>query len=167
MQPRLLKPEAALLFLLLLLASNFLTAQTRPRTLAPILEEQVLTQDVVRDQLDHYLMKRVPQLPEDLDRSSWQAEEQRIRKTLLEKVVFHGWPREWVTSPPAFEEMGSIEGGPGYQMTKYRYEIVPGFYSTAILYAPANPKGKAPAILNVNGHGQPGKKRVEKGQIQE
>ena len=157
MQPRLLKPAAALLFLLLLLASSFLTAQTRPRTLAPILEEQVLTQDVVRDQLDHYLMRRVPQLPEDLDRSSWQAEEQRIRKTLLEKVVFHGWPREWVTSPPVFEEMGSIEGGPGYLMTKYRYEIVPGFYSTAILYTPANLKGKAPAILNVNGHGQPGK----------
>ena len=43
-------------------------------------------------------------------------------------------------------------------MRKLRYEIVPGFQSTAILYEPLNVHGKVPAILNVNGHvGAPGK----------
>jgi hypothetical protein len=43
-------------------------------------------------------------------------------------------------------------------MRKLRYEIVPGFQSTAILYEPENLQGKVPAILNVNGHvGPPGK----------
>jgi hypothetical protein len=43
-------------------------------------------------------------------------------------------------------------------MRKLRYEIVPGFLSTAILYEPDPLPPKAPAILNVNGHvGAPGK----------
>jgi dienelactone hydrolase len=102
-------------------------------------------------------MKRVLYLPADLDATAWKKEAARIRNHLLERVVFHGWPREWVTSSPVFDEMGTIPSGSGYRMTRFRYEIVPGFYSTAILYAPENPQGKVPAVLNVNGHGQPGK----------
>jgi len=37
-------------------------------------------------------------------------------------------------------------------MRKLRYEVVPGFYSAAILYEPTTLHGKVPAILNVNGH---------------
>ena len=37
-------------------------------------------------------------------------------------------------------------------MRKLRYEIVPGFQSTAILYEPENLSSKVPAILNLNGH---------------
>jgi hypothetical protein len=71
--------------------------------------------------------------------------------------VFHGWPQEWVESPPRFEDLGVLSGK-GYRLHKLRYEIVPGFYSTAILYEPERLEGKAPAILNVNGHvGAPGK----------
>src|SRR2546423_955524 len=40
-------------------------------------------------------------------------------------------------------------------------EIVPGFFSSAVLYEPAELKGKAPAILNVNGHVGPIGKAVE------
>ena len=75
----------------------------------------------------------------------------------MNDVVFHGWPKEWVDAAPKFEEFGSSAGN-GYQMRKLRYEIVPGFQSTAILYEPLNLHGKVPAILNVNGHvGAPGK----------
>ena len=67
-------------------------------------------------------------------------------------MIFHGWPREWVDAPPEFEDLGVIESGHGYRMRKLRYEIVPGFRSTAILYEPERVDGKAPAVLNVNGH---------------
>ncbi len=36
----------------------------------------------------------------------------------------------------SFEDLGVIETGRGYRMRKLRYEIVPGFQSTAILYEP-------------------------------
>ena len=59
--------------------------------------------------------------------------------------------------PPRFEEVAVIPGN-GYRMRKFRYEIVPGFQSVAILYEPLNLHGKVPAILNSNGHvGPPGK----------
>jgi dienelactone hydrolase len=45
-----------------------------------------------------------------------------------------------------------IETGHGYKLRKLRYEIVPGFFSTAVLYEPDHLVGKVPAILNVNGH---------------
>jgi dienelactone hydrolase len=54
--------------------------------------------------------------------------------------------------------LGVIETGQGYRLRKLRYEVVPGFQSVAILYEPENLQGKAPAILNLNGHvGPPGK----------
>ena len=72
--------------------------------------------------------------------------------------MFRGWPAEWVNSPPKFEAVGVMEGGPGYRFRKFRYEIVPGFQTTAILYEPLSMTGKIPAVLNVNGHvGAPGK----------
>ena len=85
----------------------------------------------------------------------------RIRRHLLDNVVFHGWPSEWVNSPPHFEEAGVVEGTEGYRATRLRYEIVPGFFSSAVLYEPADLKGKVPAILNVNGHVGPIGKAVE------
>jgi hypothetical protein len=57
-----------------------------------------------------------------------------------------------VNAPPRFEDLGVISGGAGYRLRKLRYEIVPGFQSTAILYEPLDIRGKIPAILNVNGH---------------
>jgi hypothetical protein len=66
--------------------------------------------------------------------------------------VFHGWPKEWINAPAKFEDSGFSAAEPGYRLRKLRYEIVPGFEATAILYEPENLTGKVPAILNVNGH---------------
>ena len=80
------------------------------------------------------------------------AEETEIRHHVLEDLAFHGWPREWIEAAPRFQETGVIESGKGYRLRKFRYEIVPGFESAAILYEPQKFNGKAPAILNVIGH---------------
>ena len=61
----------------------------------------------------------------------------RIRAHLLDDVIFHGWPKEWVTAEPRFENAGVIETGSGYRIVKLRYEIVPGFFSSALLYEPS------------------------------
>ena len=152
-----MKKVHGILLFVSLQAGTLLPAQSTPQYLAPLLEEQVLSADVVRYQLDRYLMKRVPSLPTEVETTTWKPEVDRIRSYLLNEVVFHGWPDEWVKSSPVFEEQGTVSSGPGYQMQKFRYQIVPGFYSTAILYLPEGLTEQVPAVLNVNGHGQPGK----------
>jgi dienelactone hydrolase len=121
--------------------------------ITPVLKYQILSSEVAEFQVRQYLLNQVaapPQAPSTPQ--AWSAEAARLRRHLVDDVAFHGWPREWVDSAPRFEEIGVIETGGGYRIRKLRYEIVPGFYSTALLYEPEHPSGKMPAILNVHGH---------------
>lgn len=126
--------------------------QTSPRKLVPILEEQIQAPDVTAYQLRRYILERIPKLPAPVSSEQWTAEAKRLRERVLNGVVFHGWPKDWVEAPPRFEDLGPVPSGKGYRMRKLRYEIVPGFASTAILYEPEEIRGKIPAILSVNGH---------------
>jgi dienelactone hydrolase len=121
--------------------------------ITPVLKYQILSPEVAEFQVRQYLLNQVaapPQVPSTPQ--AWTSEAARLRRHLIDDVAFHGWPREWVDSAPRFEEIGVIETGGGYRIRKLRYEIVPGFYSTALLYEPEHPSGKMPAILNVHGH---------------
>jgi dienelactone hydrolase len=141
---------------LLVAAKGF--AQTDPEQVAPILAEPIVSPDVSIFRLKQYLLGRVAPPPKALSKDEWIAEETRLRRHLLDDVVFHGWPKEWVNAEPKFEDLGTIETGVGYRIRKLRYEIVPGFYSAALLYEPEKLEGKLPGIVNVNGHvGPPGK----------
>ena len=91
---------------------------------------------VTQFQLEQYLMARIPPLPQPSTPQQWTADEARLRRHILDDIVFHGWPQDWVDSAPHFEEVGVIESGHGYKIRKLRYEIVPGFMSTALLYEP-------------------------------
>jgi dienelactone hydrolase len=139
-------------YIALLLCANLGRAQSRPNDLAVILARPLQTPEVVTFQLRQYLYRRLPKLPAASSAEQWKTESERLRKHALNEIIFHGWPREWVDAPPKFEDLGVIETGHGYRMRKLRYEIVPGIQSTAILYEPEHIGGKAPAVLNVNGH---------------
>ncbi len=131
-------------------------AQSDPRSLEAILRAEVIPNDVRAFQLREYIVRKIAPAPVAKDPSAWTAESARLRKALLE-IVYHGWPAEWVNAPPRFEEVGVI-AGKGYRIRKLRYEIVPGFFSSAFLYEPERLSANTPAILNVNGHvGPPGK----------
>lgn len=144
--------QRCLLAVLVLLSSPLMRAQSTPFQLQPILEKELQSPSVVDFQLQEYLMKQVPKLLPIATQGRWTGEEERIRKRVLETVVFHGWPSEWVDSSPRFEDLGAIPSGKGYQLRKLRYEVVLGFYSTALLYEPESLRGKVPAVLNVMGH---------------
>jgi len=139
----------ALLFLLSAAGLSF--AQSDADMVTPILSDDVVPASVANFQVRQYLVDRVAPPPVATSAQQWTGEARRLRQRMLE-VVFHGWPPEWVNSPPKFEEVGVMAGGPGYRLRKLRYEIVPGFQTTAILYEPLNLQGKVPAVLNVNGH---------------
>jgi dienelactone hydrolase len=136
--------------------ASIAAAQISSDQLAPILQSKLQTPDVVAYQLEEYLLQRAPELPKPATSEEWIAQSEKIRKRVLD-VIYHGWPREWVDAPPRFRDMGEIPAGPGYRLRKFQYEIVPGFYSTALLYEPEHFTGKAPAVLNVMGHFADGK----------
>ncbi len=147
-----------LVLLLIPLAVSLAHAQSEPEQLNVILKDELISPAVSEFQIRQYLVGRVaapPHIPSSPQ--EWTSEAARLRHHLLD-VAFHGWPNEWVTAGPKFEEVGVIETGSGYRIRKLRYEIVPGFDSAALLYEPEHLSGKIPAILNVNGHvGPPGK----------
>ncbi len=149
--------KAGLPLLLLAVCAGSALAQTEPRYLEDRLKEEILPPGVAVFQLREYILNRVGKLPAASSAAEWTADSKRIRDQIVNHVVYHGWPKEWINSAPKFEDLG-VTPGNGYQIRKLRYEIVPGFQSTAILYEPLNLHGKVPAILNVNGHvGPPGK----------
>ncbi len=149
---------AKLLALAILIGSSTLKAQADPDIVRPILTKQLQSPQVVTYQLQKFLEAKVPPLVLPASAEQWTLEAQRIRRHLLDDVVFHGWPQEWVNSPPHFEDLGALPAGEGYRLRKLRYEIVPGFYTTALLYEPADLQGKVPAVLDVMGHFAAGNK---------
>ena len=110
---------------------------------------------MVPDQLRRFMLKRVPPLQLPASMKQWDQEAARIRTREL-SVLYHGWPQAWIDAAPNFEQVGVIERE-GYRIVKLRYQVVPGMFSTALLYEPDKISGKVPAILNVNGHGPGGK----------
>lgn len=127
-------------------------AQSTPQQVTPLLAQKLGDSNVVSDHLQNYLMGLAKPLPQPAGAKEWTEQANRLRSRLLKDVVYHGWPPEWVDSPARFEDLGVIPSGKGYIMHKLRYEVVPGFWSTAILYEPENMHGVVPAMLNVNGH---------------
>jgi hypothetical protein len=142
---------------LLLIPGSLARAQSAAAEVTAILSRQIQPPEVVTFQLQAYLLERAPRLPAPRTAKEWTAAARQIRKHELQDVVFHGWPLEWVASPPHFERLGEIASGSGYRRHKLRYEIVPGFYSTAVLYEPQKFEGKAPAVLDLMGHFPAGK----------
>ncbi len=127
-----------------------------------VLRQRILSRDVVAHQLQQYLAKLVPKLTVPTTAGEWTRQKKQYRQKLLDEVMFHGWPNQWIHSPLKFEEVGQVENRQvderrGYRIRKIRLEIIPGFQTVAILYEPDNPIPNAPAILNLNGHNTNGK----------
>ena len=142
----------AVLLSVLMAAGDFTNAQAIHDAVAPLLEKEVQPKAVTAYQLQRYLMKNIPKPVVPATTERWNEEVQKLRKHILQDVVFHGWPQEWIDSSLRFEQTEVIETSHRYRLRKYRYEIVPGFASTAILYEPAQLNGRVPAILNLTGH---------------
>lgn len=143
----------------LLLGGSAAIAQTVPGTISQFVAKRMQSPSVVTYQMQEFLLKRAPKLPHPTTAAAWTAEEQQIREYMLKDVVYHGWPKSWIDSPPKFIDEGPapVPEGAGYRAEKFRYEVVPGFYSAAVLYEPAHLVGKVPAVLNVLGHYPTGK----------
>jgi dienelactone hydrolase len=142
--------------ILLAFASCVAWAQGEGAHVREVLKDTIVSPAVSDFQIRQHIIQASSPLPKaPATPEEWTVSAQRLRRHLLDEVVFHGWPKEWVESTPKFEEIGVIETGRGYRIKKLRYEIVPGFESSALLYEPEHIDGKIPAILNLSGHDGP------------
>jgi Prolyl oligopeptidase family len=151
---RLVRCAPALFSLLILLpaSTELANAQAIADTVAPLLEKPVQPTAVTAYQLQTYMMKHITKPTVPATAEQWNTESAKFRKHILEDIAYHGWPKDWINSAPKFEQTEVIQTTHGYRLRKFRYEIVPGFYSTAILYEPDKTNGRVPAILNLVGH---------------
>lgn len=131
-------------------------AQVYTWNLQPILDQAIQAPAVWGYNLRQYAAAKVPNLPGAVTAIEWTRRAQSLRQRFLRDVVFHGWPSDWVNASPKFDLVGTISGK-GYRIEKLRYQIVPGFWSTALLYEPANLTGKVPAVMSLIGHFAKGK----------
>src|SRR5437879_3595997 len=104
--------------LLYLLPLFPLQSQTDPNQIAPLLASPIQAPEVSVAEFYRYITGKIPRLSPPKTPAEWTAETNRLRRHLLDEVIFHGWPREWVGSPLKVEDLGPIPCGEGYRMRK-------------------------------------------------
>lgn len=123
--------------------------------------EEVLRRPVLLDpnqpalEVKAYTAARVPAVPAWKTAAEWDAYAGSLRREFLEKVVLRGEARAWVNAPAKVEWLDVLPGR-GYRVKKFRFEVMPGMWLPGLLYEPEKLRGKAPAVLNVNGHERTG-----------
>jgi dienelactone hydrolase len=102
------------------------------------------------DTQDH-LEAKLPKLPRFENPKEWTAYAERLRKDILDKIVFRGEARSW-REGTAKVVWGEKLRGSGCTVRQLRYEILPGMWIPALLYTPEKPAAQMPVMLAVNGH---------------
>ncbi|MHC4890732.1 MAG: alpha/beta hydrolase family protein, partial [Planctomycetota bacterium] len=152
---------ALLLGLIVTFAASLQAAEQKE--LEALLKREIIGADLPLAEVQRYCEDRVPQMPRVQSAAEWEAEAAWLRAAVLERIVYHGRAAKWREAPAKVEWLKAIEGGPGYQIKKLRFEALPGLWIPALLYQPEKLSGKVPAVLNVNGHvGAPGKAYIPK-----
>jgi hypothetical protein len=128
-----------------------------PSPVAELLKRDILAPGQTLKELQAYVDAKIPRLNPAASAEEWTNEAARIRRAVLEKVVFRGEAVKWRDAKTEVEWLETIEGGPGYRIKKLRYEVLPNFWIPALLYEPEKLSGKVPVSLAVNGHDAKGK----------
>jgi hypothetical protein len=120
--------------------------------LTALLNQPILEKDAGHLQIQKYLHARVPklELPETVQ--AWEQEAAHLRQRILGEMVLRGFDQTPLARKPKIEWGDTIETGKGYVIRKLRYEILPGFWTPALMYQPTKLEGQVPVVLNPNGH---------------
>lgn len=126
-------------------------------SIADLLKRPVISPNQVLEEVQKFTESRVPPMPEVKTVAEWEQHAERMRREVLENVVYRGEAAKWRDADCQVEWKETLDGGPGYRIRKLRYEALPGLWIPALLYEPLELKGKVPVVLNVNGHDAAGK----------
>jgi len=131
--------------------------QTPATPIPAMLERPILKPGEAIRQLASYCDRGVAPVPPITSAQQWEAEAARLRREILDRIVFRGEAARWRDYKPAAEWLGEIPAGPGYRIKRLRFEALPGLWIPALLYEPEHVVGRVPAVLNLNGHTPLGK----------
>lgn len=149
-----------LIVLLLGCSSPLPAQQAESRDLAEfekVLQRPVLATNQTWRELQTYLETKVPVMEPIKSVREWRRDSESIRRRVLDEVVLRGEARNWAAANAQVEWLDTLPGGPGYKITKLRYEAIPGMWIPALLYEPDGLSGRVPVALAVNGHDPHGK----------
>lgn len=122
------------------------------------LARTILDKDKAWQEVADYTEGKVPSMPKVRTAAQWEKEANRLRQEVMDRVIFRDTTsQQWRDAKVGVEWQETIEGGPGYQIRKLRYEALPGLWIPALLYQPEKLTGKVPVMLAVNGHDALGK----------
>ena len=107
-------------------------------------------------QLLAFLGEHLPHFTPPTTAAAWRKQAPALRAQVLD-LFFRGHPAGLLAEEPQVHWGDRIETGAGYTIRKLRYEGYPGLWVPALLYEPDQLGGKAPAVLNPNGHHAGGK----------
>lgn len=120
--------------------------------IASWLQKPVIDPQLPLLEVREFCEAHVPPMPQVSTVEEWERYAKQARQRVFDDVVFRGEAAEWRSAECRVEFLETIEGGPEYRIRKLRYEAVPGMWIPALLYEPKTLNGKAPVVLNVNGH---------------
>lgn len=103
------------------------------------------------------LHERLPAFVAPTDVAKWKREARGLRKRALAEVYLKGWPASVVKAKPRVVWGEVLRPDPTYVIRKLRYEACPDYWVPALLYEPTKLTGKAPVMINPNGHHAGGK----------
>ena len=120
------------------------------------LAEPILAPNQTTVEVQVFTATRVPALPPAATAEEWNATASRLRRRVLDEVVFRGEAGAWAAAPGRVEWLDTLPTPHGYSVRKLRYEVVPGLWLPALLYQPDRLTGRVPVVLNLNGHEKTG-----------
>ncbi|MGC4053445.1 MAG: hypothetical protein QM757_29440 [Paludibaculum sp.] len=128
-----------------------LPAAAQPLSLQEALAKPILTANRALIEAQVYTASHVKSMPLVSSAQQWTQAKEALRQRVLNEVVLRGEGRKWAAAKTRVEWLEVVPGN-GYKIRKLRYEMIPGFWIPALLYEPEKLTGKAPVILNTNGH---------------
>ena len=121
------------------------------------LDKPILEPGVPLKEMRAFVQPRIIKFSPPADRAVWEQTAARLRRDMLDQIVFRGTAAEWRAAKCGTLWLDTIEGGPGYRIRKFRYEALPGMWIPGMLYLPERLEGRVPVAINVNGHAPEGK----------
>lgn len=129
----------------------------RAGELKAALEKPILEPGVPLKEMRAFIQPRIIKFSPPADKAAWEQTAARLRRDMLDQIVFRGTAAEWRAAKCGTLWLDTIEGGPGYRIRKFRYEALPGMWIPGLLYLPEKLEGRVPVAINVNGHAPEGK----------
>src|SRR5690242_2328495 len=113
--------QTSLALLLLGLLPSFLRAAD-PTPVQEALSREIIGPRQAMLDVQDRIEPRIPRMPQVKAAAEWDKHAERIRRDVLDRVVFRGEARGWRGAKCQVKWFDTIPGGPGYRIKKLRYE---------------------------------------------